>query len=192
MLFANNKNNKAMSSVKTFIKAPVTFSLCASLLLLSGCNDSIGDLDQFFAEERAKPAAPIEPIPEVKPYLRYAYPVHEKDPFNAAMMAPDPGQREVIDNGISVDTTRVPEFLEGYPLDSLRMVGTVFKDKTLWALVRIPDGAVQSVKAGNYLGQNYGKIVSISDVKLELKETVSNGLGGYKEKETSIALNQDE
>jgi len=181
-----------MSSVKTSIKAPVTFSLCASLLLLSGCNDSIGDLDQFFAEERAKPAAPIEPIPEVKPYLRYAYPVHEKDPFNVAMMAPDSGQREVIDNGISVDTTRVPEFLEGYPLDSLRMVGTVFKDETLWALVRIPDGAVQSVKAGNYLGQNYGKIVSISDVKLELKETVPNGLGGYKEKETSIALNQDE
>ena len=192
MLFANNKNNKAMSSVKTSIKAPVTFSLCASLLLLSGCNNSMGDLDQFFAEERAKPAAPIEPIPEVKPYFRYSYPAHEKDPFNAAMMAPDSGQREVIDNGISVDTTRVPEFLEGYPLDSLRMVGTVFKDGTLWALVKIPDGAVQSVKTGNYLGQNYGKIVSISDVKLELKETVSNGLGGYKEKDTSISLNQDD
>ena len=193
MLFTNNKNKNILGSTQIFIKkGPVTLSLCASLLLLSGCNESIGDLDQFFAEERAKAAAPIPPIPEVKPYLRYAYPAHEKDPFNAAMMAPEPGQREVIDNGISVDTSRVPEFLEGYPLDSLKMVGTVFKDKTLWALVRIPDGAVQSVKAGNYLGQNYGKIVSISDVKLELKETVSNGLGGYKEKDTSIALNQDD
>ena len=173
------------------MKTPLIVGLCSSLLLLTGCNTSKSDLDQFFAQERAKPAAPIPPIPEVKPYLRYAYPVHEKDPFNSSTMAPEPGQREVVDNGISVDTTRVPEFLEGYPLDSLKMVGTVFKDKTLWALVKIPDGAVQSVKAGNYLGQNYGKIVSISDVKLELKETVSNGLGGYKEKETSIALNQE-
>ena len=190
MLFNHNKN-KSLGFVKTFKKAPLAISLCSSLLLLSGCNDSISDLDQFFAEERAKPAAPIAPIPEVKPYLRFAYPEHDKDPFNAAMMAPEPGQREVSDNGIRIDTTRVPEFLEGYPLDSLRMVGTVNKDNTLWALIKIPDGAVQSVKAGNYLGQNYGKIVSISDVKLELKETVSNGLGGFEKKETSIALNQD-
>jgi len=189
MLF--NNTNKPLRFVTIFKKAPLTISLCGSLLLLSGCNDSIEDLDQFFAEERAKPAAPIDPIPEVKPYLRYDYPAHSKDPFNAAMMAPEPGQREVSDNGIRIDTTRVPEFLEGYPLDSLRMVGTVNKDNTLWALIKIPDGAVQSVKTGNYLGQNYGKIVSISDVKLELKETVSNGLGGYEKKDTSIALNQD-
>ncbi len=191
MLFNYNYKNKTSGSVTIFKKAPLMLSLCSSLLLLSGCNTSISDLDQFFAEERAKPAAPIAPIPEVKPYLRYAYPEHDKDPFNAAMMAPEPGQREISDNGIRIDTTRVPEFLEGYPLDSLRMVGTVNKDNTLWALIKIPDGAVQSVKAGNYLGQNYGKIVSISDVKLELKETVSNGLGGYEKKETSIALNQD-
>lgn len=191
MLFSHNYNNKPVGLAKTFKKVPLTIGLCSSLLLLSGCNDSIDDLDKFFAEEQAKPAAPIEPIPEVKPYLRYAYPAHEKDPFNSEMIAPEPGQREVVDNGITIDTTRVPEFLEGYPLDSLRMVGTVYKDNTLWALIKIPDGAVQSVKKGNYLGQNYGKIVSISDVKLELKETVPNGLGGFEEKETSIALNQD-
>ena len=91
----------------------------------------------------------------------------------------------------NIDTTRVPEFLEGFPLDSLRMVGTVEKDNTLWALVKIPEGAVQTVKPGNYLGQNYGKITSISDVKMEMLETVSNGLGGYEEREISISLNQE-
>jgi type IV pilus assembly protein PilP len=70
------------------------------------------------------------------------------------------------------------------------MVGTVEKDKVLWALVKIPDGAVQTVKSGNYMGQNYGEIVSISDGKMEMKETVSNGLGGYKEREISIVLDQ--
>lgn len=172
------------------IKAPAYVFLIGSTLMLTGCTTSMADLDEYFISEREKPADPIEPIPEVKPYLRFVYPVHEKDPFDIAMLAPDTGPKEIIENGVAIDTTRVPEFLEGFPLDSLKMVGTVKKNKTLWALIKIPDGAVQTVKAGNFLGQNYGKIVSISDAKMEMKETVSNGLGGYKEREISIVLNQ--
>jgi len=188
----NNNYKRGFSTVKNK-KSPLYSSLLISgtLVLLTGCNNSLGDLDEYFVTQRERVAAPISPIPEVKPYLRYVYPEHEKDPFDVAMLTPEAGEKRVIDNGIEVDTTRVPEFLEGFPLDSLRMVGTVEKDKTLWALIRIPDGAVQSVKQGNYMGQNYGKIVSITDATMEMKETVSNGLGGYKERETSIVLSQE-
>jgi len=186
MMINNNKSKNYFSMEKAII-----LPLCASFLMLSGCNGSKADLDEYFSVQRGKPAAPIVPIPEVKPYLRYIYPEHEKDPFDAAMLAPNTVREEIIDNGINIDTTRVPEFLEGFPLDSLRMVGTVKKDNTLWALVKIPEGAVQTVKSGNYLGQNYGKVVSISEVKMDMVETVSNGLGGYKERDISIALNQE-
>ena len=170
----------------------INLCLCGVFFLLSGCeSDNIEDLDQYFAENRSKTPAPIKPIPEVKPYLRYVYPEHEKDPFDKNMLAPNTGPKEIVSNGIEIDTTRVPEFLEGFPLDSLRMVGTVTKDETLWALIKIPDGAVQSVKPGNYIGQNYGKIVSINEGDMSMRETVSNGLGGYKERETSIVLNQE-
>ncbi len=165
--------------------------LFGSFLMLSGCNTSIADLDEYFISHREKAATPIKPIPEVKPYLRFDYPDHEKDPFDVAMLAPNKGPKQNIDpNGIAIDTTRVPEFLEGFPLDSLKMVGTVAKDKTLWALIKVPDGAIQSVKSGNYMGQNYGEIVSVSGNKLEMKETVPNGSGGYKKRDTSIALDQ--
>lgn len=169
------------------------FSVCivGSLSLLTGCNNSIEDLDDYFTTEKEKPGAPIEPIPEVKPYLRYVYPEHEKDPFDIAMLAPETDTKKIIDSGIEIDTTRVPEFLEGFPLDSLTMVGTVEKDSTLWALVKIPDGAVQRVKMGNFMGQNYGKIISISEVTMEMKETVPNGLGGYKEREITMGLSQE-
>jgi len=177
MILMNNNNKKLL-----------VLSLGLSVTLLSGCNGSMSDLDNYVADQKAKPAAPIAPIPEVKPYLRYEYPGHEKDPFDVAMLAPS--ATPVIDNGIKVDTSRVPEFLEGFPLDSLKMVGTVNKDNTLWALVKIPDGAVQSVKPGNYIGQNFGKVVSINESEMALKETVSNGLGGYKERETTVVLNQ--
>lgn len=162
-----------------------------SLSLLSGCTNSKDDLDDYFNVERQKPAMAIAPIPEVKPYLRYIYPEHEKDPFDAAMLAPNTVREQIIDTGINIDTTRVPEFLEGFPLDSLKMVGTVEKDKMLWALIKIPDGAVQTVKSGDYLGQNFGKIVQINEVNMDMIETVSNGLGGYKERDISITLNQE-
>lgn len=181
-----------MIFIKTnFKRVPVYSCFLGALLALSGCNTSIGDLDDYFAEHRSRTPAPIEPIPEVKPYLRYVYPEHEKDPFDEAMLAPNTGPREVVNNGIEIDTTRVPEFLEGFPLDSLLMVGTVTKDNTLWALIKIPDGAVQSVKPGNYIGQNYGQIMSITDSKISMRETVSNGLGGFQERESSIVLNQE-
>lgn len=187
----HDKNNQNKTSSKAYLKKFQGLVLIGSVLLLTGCNNSLADLDDYFVTNREKVPAPISPIPEVKPYLRYVYPKHEKDPFDISMLAPEAGPRRIIDNGIELDTTRVPEFLEGFPLDSLRMVGTVKKDDVLWALIRIPDGAVQSVKSGNYMGQNYGEILSISDANIDMKETVSNGLGGYKERETSIALTQE-
>ena len=187
MITKKKNNSKSYISVEKIISIP----LFVSVVMLSGCNGGTEDLEEYFTAQRSIPAAPIDPIPEVKPYLRYVYPEHEKDPFDAAMLAPNTVREQIVDNGISIDTTRVPEFLEGFPLDSLKMVGTVEKDNTLWALVKIPDGAVQTVKSGNYLGHNYGKIVNISDVKMDMLETVSNGLGGFKEREISIALNQE-
>jgi len=166
-----------------FLVASVTLGVS-----LTGCIQDTSDLDVYFEKHRAKQAKAIDPIPEVKPYLRYVYPVNEKDPFDVSMLAPS--EVPVVESGVQVDTTRVKEFLEGFPLDGLEMVGTVNKDEQLWALIKIPDGGVQSVKAGNYLGQNYGKILSVSDAEIALSETVSNGLGGYKKQENRLLLTQ--
>ena len=165
--------------------------LLASLLGsigVTGCIQDTSDLDLYFEEHRVKQARTINPIPEVKPYLRYVYPQNDKDPFDVSMLAPS--EIPVVDTGVQVDVTRVKEFLEGFPLDSLQMVGTVQKGDNLWALIKIPDGGVQSVKEGNYLGQNYGKVLSISEAELELSETVSNGLGAYKERDNKLLLTQ--
>jgi len=155
---------------------------------LSACNEGVSDIDDYFADIRAKPAKPIDPMPELKPYLRYVYPEHEKDPFDRAMLIPEAAPQQMVDSGVKLDVNRVKEFLEGFPLDGLSMVGTVNKENTLWALIKTPDGGVQSIKKGNYLGQNYGKVLNISEAKMEIKEIVPNGNGGYKERETMISL----
>ncbi|MGB3917859.1 pilus assembly protein PilP [Thiothrix litoralis] len=156
------------------------------LLLLSACNSDMSDLEQYVKTVKAKPAAPIDPIPEVKPYVRFIYPGHELNPFDSKILAPD----NAVEAGSSImpDPNHIPEFLESFPLDSLRMVGTINQNNSLWALIRIPDGAVHRARAGNYLGKNHGKINKVEETKISVQEIVENGFGGFKERENAIAL----
>ena len=154
--------------------------------MLAGCGDNMSDLHAYMGEIKARPPAPIEPIPAIKPYVRFIYPGHDADPFDSAVL--EAKTVAEIPESILIDKNRVPEFLENFPLDSLRMVGTVFKEKELWALIRIPDGAVHRAKVGNYIGNNRGKITGIKDVGLSLAEIVDNGFGGYKERDNELAI----
>ncbi len=183
------KKQKKQLNSKPFIahNIPQTLAVLLITTLLTACNEDISDLDTYFSQQRAKPAKPIDPMPEIKPYLRYVYPKHEKDPFDISMLIPDSAPK-VVDNGVKLDATRVREFLENFPLDGLSMVGTVNKENTLWALIKTPDGGVQSIKKDNYLGQNYGRVISISETEIAIKEIVPNGNGGYKERDNLITL----
>ena len=161
--------------------------LLSNILLLSACNDDMSDLKQYVAKVKARPAGIVEPIPELTPYRNFVYPQNDKDPFDSTELRPKTKQ-VVFEKGIDLDRSRVPEFLEGFPLDSFTMVGTVDRAKTTWGLIKIPDGTVHRVKAGDYIGQNNGKITLIKEGAIELKEIVSNGMGGYKERDNSIGL----
>lgn len=173
-----NKNNLK--------KSPLLSLPMLGALMLTGCGDNMSDLHAFMNEVKARPPAPIEPIPAIKPYVRFIYPGHDADPFNSSVL--EAKTVAEIPESILIDKNRVPEFLESFPLDSLRMVGTVFKEKELWALIRIPDGAVHRAKVGNYIGNNRGKITGIKDVGLSLAEIVDNGFGGYKERDNELAI----
>jgi type IV pilus assembly protein PilP len=47
---------------------------------------------------------------------------------------------------------------------------------------------VHRVAVGNHLGQNFGRIVAISDSEIQLVEIISDGLGGYLERPAAIGL----
>ncbi|MEZ5449699.1 MAG: pilus assembly protein PilP [Thiolinea sp.] len=167
-----------------------TFGLPMLLILavsLAGCNKDMDDLQQYVNTVKARPPQPIEPIPVIKPYVRFIYPGHAIDQFDVSILEPDE-PTQPTENSVMIDSNRVPEFLESFPLDSLRMVGTVFKENELWALIRIPSGAVHRVKKGNYIGKNHGKILEVGDVSLSLNEIVENGFGGYKERENELTI----
>ncbi len=156
------------------------------LTLLSACSQDMTDLDQYVRNVKSRPAKPIEPIPVIKPYVRFIYPGKETDPFDVSVLAPE--TNKMMADSVMIDKNRVPEYLESFPLDSLRMVGTVYKEEQLWALIRVPNGSVHRVKEGNYVGKNHGKILQVEDVSIKLTEIVKNGFGGHKERDNEIVI----
>ena len=95
-------------------------------------------------------------------------------------------------SGIKPDLNRNKEELEAFPLDSLRMVGTLQRDDDIWAIVLASDDTVHRVQVGNYMGQNYGKIVNIQEDRVDLIEIARDARGRWQERPASIALVQEE
>ncbi len=159
------------------------------LASLAGCAGDMSDLQVYVEKVKVQKSTGIKPIPEIKPYESFQYPNHTKDPFDTAILAaaPPPTQART---GVQIDETRPREFLESFPLDTLRMVGTLEQQETVWALIRTPDGTIQRVTVGNYMGQNNGEIMQIFETSVTLKEYVPDGFGGYLEREGSIAVSE--
>jgi type IV pilus assembly protein PilP len=155
---------------------------CACLALLAGCSGGQSDLDKWIAETKAKPGGRIEPLPEVKPYETFTYSAgNMRSPFTP--QGPTAGQAS-----LRPSTRRNREFLEGFSLDTLRMVGTFKVGPSFYGLVQSKDGLVHKVQPGNYIGQNDGKITDITSGRISITEIVPDGLGGYIERPASLAL----
>ena len=158
---------------------------------LSGCDQDNQDLRDYIDDIKSQPTGGIPPIPVIPPYDPFEYPEHVRDPFDSSIVAPDLVPIPKSASGIQIDRNRAKEFLESYPLDALKMVGTMQHQGSLWALLQMPDGTIQRVRVGNYAGQNYGRITKITDMKVELVEIVPDGFGGYKERPAAIALSNE-
>ena len=160
-------------------------------LMLAGCSgDNLNDLRSFIQAEKAKPGGRVEPIPEVKPFESFSYAVGgRKSPFQPWGLSTDVTKAPGSSTGsLHPDTSRRREALEAFPLDTLRMVGTISQKNGMWAIIVAPDNLVYRVTRNNYLGQNYGRITKISEDKVELVEIVPNGLGGWEERQASLVL----
>lgn len=166
----------------------VRHALCAVALALTGCGDEPhGDLREFVKDSDNLPHGRIPPLPEVKPYEPYTYNAFDLlDPFKPRKIEPPKGG-----GGAAPDLNRRREPLEAYPLESLRMVGTLEQKKQMFALVRAPDNTLYRVRAGNYLGQDFGRIVGISEAGIKLREIVQDSAGNWEEKDQLLQLQEE-
>jgi len=160
--------------------------VAAAAALSAGCSRGMSDLDSYIAEVKARPGGRIDPLPEITRHETFSYDRGDaRSPFVADL--PAAGRS---DNGLRPDADRKREYLEGFPLDTFRMVGTLHLGGQHYGLVQTSDGLIHRVVVGNYLGQNDGRIISITDSAVQLLEIIPDGLGGYTERAASIGLGE--
>jgi type IV pilus assembly protein PilP len=173
--------------MKSFFSKNTVIVIAASLVL-GACGSDMDDLDRYINETKARPGGRIDPLPEITPYEVFTYTADAdgyRSPF--APDTPQAGSGSAA-GGTRPDPERNREFLEGFPLDTLRMVGTLQLGETNFGLVQTSDGLIHRVVPGNYMGQNDGRIIAIRDSEIELTEIISDGIGGYLEREAAVAL----
>lgn len=169
-------------------------ALAAAGLALAGCSQDTSELDEYIEEVRSRPAQPLDPVPEPEPARSHEYPedvASIRNPFNSLDFGePEEDEQQTVADGPSPDEDRPSEPLEEFPLDSLRMAGILERDGERWALIRDPEGVIHRVQEGNYLGQNYGEIQTITEQRVELVELVPAEQGGWREREAALTTEE--
>jgi type IV pilus assembly protein PilP len=162
-------------------------AVAALAAAVSACGRSASELQAYIDEVKARPGGRIEPLPEIQPAPVFVYEAGDRrSPF-----LPDTPQQRASSDPNAVegpDPNRPRETLEQFPLDTLRMVGTLRGQRGTFALVQDSTGLVWRVTVGNHMGQNYGRIETITDAEIQLVEIISDGLGGYIERPASVGL----
>lgn len=171
--------------IKMFRNALSVATLCGLML---GCvNDNVSDLQQYVNKTKAKKAGRIDPLPDIKSHETYTYDETTlRDPFQPSVA------RKVVrsTSNFRPNMKRNREVLEQYPLDTLTMVGSLEQGGAKWALVRAKDGTLYRTKKGRYIGQDYGKIIRVTETEIILQETVPDGLGGWVRRQATLSVNE--
>lgn len=166
--------------------------LVSLTLALGGCDmgADTSDLQTYMAEVRARPIAPIEPIPAFQPYEAFTYGASGlRSPFQPPSKIEIERKVKGVVSDVKPDETRPRQFLEGFDMDTFSMVGTLSNAGRLYALVN-GAGGVYRVQKGDYMGRNHGHIVSISEDHIELVEIVPDGDGGWMERPRTLTLKE--
>ena len=169
--------------------------LIGGSLILTGCGTSGEDeLRVWMAEQRASTRPNVQPLTEPKKFLPEAYTQEGAvDPFNQVKLtqALKRDSNQVASNAalIAPEMARRKEPLEAFPLDSITMVGSLNRSGAPTALVKV-DSLIYQVKIGQYLGQNYGKVVRITENSIQLREIAQDATGDWVERSVSLDLQE--
>jgi type IV pilus assembly protein PilP len=158
---------------------------------LTGCaDDEISDLQAYVTEVKSRKQGRIEPLPEFPAVEPFAFEgTGRRDPFARAEAKEESTERQHTVAGPRPDLSRTREDLEAFELDSLRMVGTIKLQGTLWGLVKAADGTIFRVRPGNHMGRNFGRILQVTPDHISLVELVSVNNGAWEERQAALDLN---
>ncbi len=170
-------------------------ALLAISLALAACSQSgQEELQQWMSQQRAQTRPKVEPIPEPKKFTPQAYTQERAgDPFSNQKLTQalkrESAQTTTTASLVAPELARRKEPLEAYPLDAMSMVGSLIKQGKPVALIRV-DNLLYQVRPGNYLGQNYGRIMKVDETEVVLREIVQDSAGEWIERTATLQLQE--
>jgi type IV pilus assembly protein PilP len=168
-----------------------SLALLAGAVLLTGCSESdVAEINSWMAEVKQNTKVNVAPLSEPKTFIPFAYGVREAtDPFDPNKLLAELARAAASDNPLRPDAERRKEFLESFPVDSMKMVGIINKAGISYGLLQI-DRNVYQVKAGQRLGQNFGQVTGVSEAAISLKEVVQDAGGEWVERMSKLELQE--
>lgn len=163
-----------------------------SVLALAGCAESgVQEVKDWMKQTRDATKVGVPPLSEPKKFTPYDYSSKaEIDPFNPNKLLVVLARLQAKNgNGLKPDENRRKEVLESFPLDTIKMVGTLQKPGLIHGLVQV-DKTVFQVKIGHYLGQNDGIITNITETQIDIKELVQDAAGEWTERNATLELQE--
>ena len=169
-------------------------ALVIGALTLSACGTSDQELQSWMTDQRNQSRPKIERLPEPTKFAPQGYTQDGVvEPFSNQKLAQalkrDSNQSAANTALIAPELARRKEPLEASPLDAVAMVGSLIKAGKPVALVRV-DNLLYQVRAGNYLGQNFGRIIKVSETGLSLREIVQDAAGEWIERTATLQLQE--
>ncbi len=162
--------------------------LCFATATIVGCDSRIDAVNLQMAEIRSQTPLPIEPTPSFDPAPVFNYSaLQQRSPFIQSSLAAE--LKLMAGKRVYPNLSRPLQPLESYTLESLSMKGS-FKNGAgqILALIQTPDGDVERVQVGSYMGTSYGRIVKITPTQIDLIEIIPDGRDGYVERPRSLIL----
>lgn len=174
------------------MKAPAIAGLAAvALLALAGCSPNHEELQEWMEQQRRDVKPNVTPLQPPRKFNPQPYQSAQTvEPFsNQKLTVAIKQESRQPSSLLAGELNRRKEPLEAFPLDSMRMVGSLTKNGQPYALLKV-DNLLYQVKVGDYLGQNYGRITRIAETDIALREIVQDAAGEWIERVGSLQLQE--
>ncbi len=174
-----------------FAKASLLAAAAVAVMSLQGCAADQDELQQWMEQQRRDVKPSVEARSPPKNFIPQAYvALSNVEPFSSQKLTVALKQEARQPNSLlAAEINRRKEALEAYPIDSMSMVGSVVRGGRPYALLRV-DNLLYQVKPGDYLGQNYGKIIKISETDVAFREIVQDAAGEWIERMSALQLQE--
>lgn len=163
----------------------IYFSAC----FFSGCQEpSDQDISSWIKKNQVISSTSTSQLISEEKFPPFIYEAKERvDPFDAQKISVLFSTIPSAGNIYAPYTHRVKEMLEHYSIESLKMVGTLRRSGKTVALIEA-EKIIYPVQIGNYLGQDMGRIIKISESEMQIEEVVQDASGEWSKRVVELKM----